>query len=67
MAFVVSLIQTINENNDYSYHVIIKETRNSFNRDNKKYTLDYYVYSSALDMYLSQVEQSARHAALMSL
>lgn len=67
LAIVVSLIQAINENNDYRYRVIIKETRNSLNRDNRKYTLDYDVYSSALKMYLSQIEQSARHTALVSL
>lgn len=67
LAVVVTLNQTISETNPYSYHVMVKETRNSFNRDNKKYIFDYYAYRRALDMYLSQVEQFARHIAIMSL
>lgn len=67
LAIIVTLNQTIDENHIYRYYVMVKETRNSFNRDNKKYIFNYYEYGPALDMYISQVEQSAHHIAIMSL
>lgn len=68
LAIVVSLTQTIGDTNDYSYYVIVKETRNSLGRDNRKYEYLFdHEYSSALEMYISQVEQKSRHIAIISL
>jgi hypothetical protein len=64
---VVKLNQTISETNDYSYHVMVKETRNSYNLDNTEYVLKYGEYEDALHKYIEQVEQTARHIAILSL
>lgn len=69
LAIVVSLTQTVSDTNDYSYYVIVKETRNSLGRDNRKYEYLFGCneYSSALEMYISKVEQKASHIAIISL
>lgn len=66
LAIIVTLNQIISDTNDYSYNVVVKETRNSFGRENRKHTYIFDGCESALNMYVSQVQQKAHHIAILS-